>query len=274
MQAAIFALVSATLPFPQSAVSGQTFYADAGVSSSRATDVPEAKLTTGGRPDVTVPVRPFSALGLAFSVGTGGLGGQVATPLSRRTSLRAGASFFSYDSATYTNDGIDYNGTLKLRSAEALLDWFPWGGSFRLSPGVQLYNGLNATGKLAVPAGQSFRLNGVSYVSSTVDPVTGDGRLTTRAAAPMFTLGWGNLVSRRGHWSVPIELGFVYQGVPRVSLALAGSACDSTGAFCRGISSDPTIQSNVAAQQKIVSDDAARYFRFYPVVSIGIGYKF
>jgi hypothetical protein len=225
---------------------------------------------------VNSTARPFSTVGAAVSVGTLGIGGQVATPLSQRTNLRAGGNFFSYGGATYSNDGIDYTGTLKLRSAAALLDWFPFGGSFRLSPGLQFYSGLNASATLAVPFGQTFTLNHVSYASSSIVPVTGTAALTTNAVAPVFTFGWGNLVPRseHGHFSVPFELGFVYQGAPKVSVALAGKACDPSGLNCRDVTTDTGIQSNLAAQQKIVSDDIGQYFRFYPVISIGFGYKF
>jgi hypothetical protein len=218
--------------------------------------------------------RPFSTVGVAVSAGTLGVGGQAAMPLSQRTNLRVEGNFFSYNGATYTNDGINYTGTLKLRSIEALLDWFPFGGSFRVSPGVQLYSGPSAAANLAVPSGQSFTLNHTSYVSSTSVPVTGNAALTTRAASPMFTFGWGNIAPRHGHISVPLELGFVYQGAPKVSMALAGKACDFSGLNCRDAATDAGIQSNLAAQQKIVSDDIGQYFRFYPVISIGFGYKF
>lgn len=219
-------------------------------------------------------IRPFSTAGVAVTVGFLGIGGQVAVPLSERTNLRGEGNFFSYNSASYTNDGITYKGTLKLRSAEMLLDWFPFHGSFRLSPGVEIYNGLNAAANLSVPPGQSFTLNHVSYYSSQTVPVTGTALLTARKAAPMFTLGWGNIVPRHGHISVPFEVGFIYQGAPKVALTLAGNACDSPGVNCRPAATDSGIQANLAAQQKVVSDDIGQYFRFYPVVSLGFSYKF
>jgi hypothetical protein len=58
-----------------------------------------------------------------------------------------------------------------------------------------------------------------------------------------------------------------------VALNLGGSACDSTGLFCRSISSDPTIQANIAAEQTKLNKSASPY-KFYPVISFGVGYKF
>ncbi|WP_263367216.1 hypothetical protein [Edaphobacter bradus] len=261
----LFAIEPAVAAFSSSVTTNTT---DTETASDKQTPV----LTSGAH--LVAPTRPFSTVGAAVSVGTLGIGGQVAAPLSQRTNLRVEGNFFSYNSATYTNDGINYTGTLKLRSVEALLDWFPFGGSFRVSPGVQLYSGLSAAANLAVPSGQSFTLNHTSYVSSTSVPVTGNAALTTRTASPMFTFGWGNIAPRHGHISVPLELGFVYQGAPKVSMVLAGKACNPSGLNCRDVATDTGIQSNLAAQQKIVSDDIGQYFRFYPVISIGFGYKF
>ena len=270
----LFASEAAIASFTSTASSSNMANIEA--ASTPASDAQSSPVLSPGARLVNSTPRPFSTVGAAVSVGTLGIGGQVAAPLSQRTNLRAEGNFFSYNGATYTNDGINYTGTLKLRSAEAMLDWFPFGGSFRLSPGVPFYSGLGASATLAVPSGQSFSLNHVSYASSTTVPVTGTASLTTNVAAPMFTFGWGNLVPRRehGHFSVPVELGFVYLGAPKVAIALAGKACDPSGLNCRNVTSDTGIQSNLAAQQKIVSDDIGQYFKFYPVFSLGFGYKF
>src|SRR6267142_2689386 len=105
------------------------------------------------------------------------------------------------------------------------------------------------------------------------DPVSGTGKLTVYKAAPMLLFGFGNLVPRNGHFSATFEIGAAYQGPPRVALDLGGTACDSSGLFCRPIASDPTIQSNIAAEQTKLNKSASPY-KFYPVVSFGFGYRF
>lgn len=143
-----------------------------------------------------------------------------------------------------------------------------------LSPGVLLYNGNQVTANASVPGGQTFTLSNTNYVSDVADPVRGTGKLTVYKAAPMLLLGIGNLVPRSSsHFSTSLEIGAVYQGPPLVTLNLGGSACDSTGLFCRAISSDPTIQSNIAAEQAKLNKSASPY-KFYPVLSFGVGYKF
>ena len=65
-------------------------------------------------------------------------------------------NFFRY-STTFDNDGISYAATLQLRSFDALLDWYPFNGSFHISPGAMLYNGNQLKGNTSVASGNYSR---------------------------------------------------------------------------------------------------------------------
>ena len=83
--------------------------------------------------------RPFSGFGLATRVGFAATGFDVATPLATRFNLRAGTDFFGY-ATTFQEEGANVGISLWLRAGHAALDWFPFGGHFRLSPLVVLGN--------------------------------------------------------------------------------------------------------------------------------------
>jgi len=220
------------------------------------------------RPSERTPI----AIGIGVKVSTLGVGGEAALPLAHRANVRVGANFFNY-SHSFDKDGVTYKGTLNLRSAQATYDFFPM-GEFHISPGVLLYNGNSLTANASVPGGQSFTLSNTTYVSDGTDPVGGTGKLTTYKTAPMLLVGFGNLVPRSSrHFTASFEIGAAYQGPPRIALNLTGSACDSTGLNCRSIASDPTIQSNIQAEQSKLEKKASP-FRFYPVISFGLGFKF
>jgi hypothetical protein len=210
-------------------------------------------------------------IGVGVKVSTLGLGGEVAVAVSRRSNVRFGFNAFSYGH-TFAKDGATYTGKLNLRSAQATYDLFllPW---LHVSPGVLVYNGNNVSANVAVPGGQSFTLSNTSYVSDGADPIAGTGKLSAYKVAPMALFGIGNLVPRSRHFSTSFEIGAAYQGPPRVALNLSGSACDPTGLNCRSISSDPTIQGNIAAEQAKLNKSASPY-KFYPVLSFGVGYRF
>jgi hypothetical protein len=92
----------------------------------------------------------------------------------------------------------------------------------------------------------------------------------------MFTVGWGNWISRREHkhLSFPFEMGFAYTGQSKVNLNLKGSVCDtSSDGNCSEIATDPMVQANIAGQIKKLNSDLD-WIRFYPILSGGVVYKF
>ena len=215
----------------------------------------------------------YSKIGIGVKISTLGAGIEVATPLARKFNLRGGFNMFRYD-RNITNNGIKYSGQLQFQSAEAHLDYFPFGG-FHISPGLLFYNGNQLTANAAVPAGQSFTIGGTSYISDAVDPVTGTGKLDFVKVSPSIMIGIGNLIPRNGrHYSFLFEVGGAYQGSARVALNLAGSVCDpTTGLACRTIASDPTVQANVVSEQQKIAKDINPY-RFFPIISLGVGFNF
>ncbi len=228
-----------------------------------------------------VHMGPFSALGIAVKVGVSGIGFDVATPLAQKFNLRAGASFFSYSPSGTTSDNITYNGTLNLRSVNASIDWFPFGGSFRLSPGVTMYNGNHFSGNATVAAGQQFDLGDQSYTSGYLgtNPVQGALNLNFgNKVAPSITTGFGNIVPRGlgKHFSVPFEIGVQFEGKPAFQLALTGIACQvgqPQPVGCAPVATDPTTQANIVQEQNDLNGNVSG-LQAYPILSIGLGYKF
>jgi hypothetical protein len=236
-----------------------------------------AALSAPGPEPTPVPARRSgseSKVGFGVTVSLLGAGFEVATPITSKMNLRGGFNAFNYN-RNYSKDGINYAGKLDWRSGEMHLDWFPFRGGFHLSPGVMLYNGNKVTATAAVPAGQTFTLNNVSYVSSATSPVNGTGTLGFNKAAPTFLVGFGNLVPRSGrHWSVLFDIGVAYQGTPKAALALTGSACVPPGQVaCSNVATDPQVQTNLQAEQTKINNDL-KLFKFYPLISLGFGFNF
>ena len=202
-------------------------------------------------------------LGVGVKVSTLGLGVEAATAVTEHSNVRAGFNGLNYD-RTATQHGIRYDGMVRLRSFEAHFDQY-LGSLFHISPGVLIYNGNRAEAVASVPGGASFSLGGTRYTSTLADPVTGMGTLEVRKVAPMMLAGFGNLLPRRsGHFAWNFEFGIVFQGAPDVQLRFNGS----------GLEALPAFQSSVQAEQARIVSDTSGYVRFYPVVSLGFGYKF
>ncbi len=220
--------------------------------------------------------RPFSGFGLATRVGIAGAGFDVATPLAMRFNLRTGVDFFRYATA-FQEEGANVGINLRLRTGHAALDWFPFGGHFRLSPLVVLGDNNRIMATAIIPSGSTVTLNGQDYISSYSDPMHGSGRIDFRKVSPGMSFGFGNFIPRDGsHFSIPVEMGFYYVGQPKLQVAFTGSACDPnfpSSIGCESVAGDAGFQQNLAAF-KARNDHNLSYASFYPIFSVGFGYRF
>jgi len=220
--------------------------------------------------------RPFSALGFAARVGFAGTGFDLATPLATRFNLRAGTDFFNYETS-FQEEGANVGVNLHLRSGHVALDWFPFGGHLRLSPQLVVGNNNRVVATAVIPSGSTVTLNGQDYISSYSDPLHGSGRIDFRKVSPGLSFGFGNLIPRdRSHVSIPVEMGFYYAGQPSLQLAFTGSACDpsySASVGCEAVDQDPGFQQNLAAF-KVRNNHNLSYASFFPIFSVGFGYRF
>jgi hypothetical protein len=224
----------------------------------------------------TQTYRPFSALGFATRVGLAGTGFDIATPLATKFNLRAGGDFFSY-ATSFQEQGANIGANLHLRSGHAALDWFPFGGRFRLSPQLVFGNNNRILATAVIPSGSTVTLNGQDYISSYTDPLHGSGRIDFDKVAPGLSLGFGNVIPRTGsHFSIPVELGFYYEGQPSLQVAFTGTACDPnypSSVGCESVDLDPGFQQNLAAF-KVRNNNNLSYASFFPIFSVGFGYRF
>jgi hypothetical protein len=223
------------------------------------------------------PIRPFSAVAIELKAGfSQGFGAELAVPLAQKFNLRGGGSFFQYN-GSYNIDGMPTTGEVRLRSATASLDWFPFNNRFHISPGVTIYNGNQIHATVLVPGGTTFSLGPVDYSSSPTDPVHGTADLAFgKRTAPNLTIGFGNMIPRTGHhFSMTSEFGFQYIGPPLLTLNLLGSTCTSinTNTNCSSAATDPNVQANLRQEEADV-DNTIRFLRFYPIVSTGVSYRF
>ena len=197
-------------------------------SSSTLPDAPDAALIEDAgrnmirnnlRTNLRLQTRPFSSIAVAFTSGLGGFGVDVATPLATKINLRASASFLSYN-PTVTADGIPMNAAIKMRSFGAGVELFPYHNSFHVTPGFTIYNGNHAGAVTNITPGSTFSVDDTRYVSDVADPVHGTFDLSLgRMVAPSLTVGFGNMLRRDSHWSVPVDVGFQYVGQPKVVAA-------------------------------------------------------
>lgn len=184
----------------------------------------------GADVDVHVSTLGYGA-GLAFQ----GADSSVATRLG-----------FNQFNKTYTNtsNGVNYEGKLKLSSADLLLDWHLFNGVTHLTAGL-VYN----NNKIDLTSVGSYTINGNTYTG------TMNSTVTFKKIAPYLGFGWSGQPKKSG-LSFKSDFGVLFQGKPQSTVSATGvSATDLA-----------TAQSDL--------DDSLKNFRYYPVISFGIGYAF
>lgn len=195
--------------------------------------------------------------GIDVKLGTLGTGIEVGHAFSDSLAIRLGLNQWSYKKDR-TENNVDYDAKLKLSSFELLGEWYPFSGVFRLNAG--LVSNSNKLTLAAKPSGSGqFTFNGNTYSASQVGSVA--GQVDFKKLAPYLGIGWGS--SAGSGFTLVSDIGILFQGKPRSQLTVT---CGS-GVNCTQLTSDVD-----AVQAKL--DDALKNFRYYPVASIGIGYRF
>jgi hypothetical protein len=200
------------------------------------------------------PAASAQRAAVAARAGTPGIGWEFLVEVSGHIHVRTGASYFTYnrtDETTGEDLDLDVESNARLFSLAALVDLYPWTrGGVRLSGGV-LYNG--NLGDVSATAVAPYQIGERTFTPEEIGTL--DGELSFSTLAPYLGIGFGNLASPKRRVGVALDLGVIYHRRPVVKLGGSGLVA-------------PT------AEQAPQVEDNLSSFRFFPVLSIGIGYRF
>ena len=172
--------------------------------------------------------------------------------------------------------GIEYDVDLDLQSYGLILDLHPFAGSLRLSAGAMMND--NSIAASAMTTGdRTVNIGGRDYAGSlSVDAVFDD-------FSPYAGIGWGG--GKRRGWRYHFDIGALYQRNPELKFSgmagTAGTRCSftvSASGMAAVSTSCPsplrgTLQENLETEFNELKDDA-RGFKWYPVISLGLEYRF
>lgn len=153
------------------------------------------------------------------SLGTTGVLIGWGLPVSQQVKLRVDASTLGNRSERFSEEGVEYDGRLKVRRLGLFADWFPGASGFRLTGGVT-YNDIrvDATSR---GSGGSIELGGTTYAITAADRF--DVSIRFPRVMPYFGIGWGlhpTTSSGRG-WGLNVDLGASI-GKPKVRGGVSG----------------------------------------------------
>jgi len=188
-------------------------------------------------------------------LGTLGFGAEVTYPLNSFMTVAVGINKFS-KSKSDTIDNNDYDLDIDLKSFSVLFNYHPFAGSFHLTAGAMINN--NEWSATAQP-NATYDINGTIYSAAQVGKLKAG--IDFRKFAPYAGIGFGHSAS--SGLGFTLDLGVMMQGKPNVDLS-------STGGL---LSNDPTFQSELKKEEANAEDDI-KDFTMYPVISVGLDYRF
>jgi hypothetical protein len=187
--------------------------------------------------------------------GTLGAGIGAALPLASWAGVHAEFEGLGFSHSVNVS-GNEYDGHVKLLQGGLYLDLFPFASSgFRVTAGV-LINDDELTGH-AVPNAQGMYKIGNDFV-----PAVGPAPSTTVTlprAMPYLGIGYGHKPVSKG-FGMTLDLGVAY-GRPRTTYSVPQ------------IYTLVTTQANIDQEEQNISNKVERY-KLYPVVQIGVSYRF
>jgi hypothetical protein len=203
----------------------------------------------------------YADVGVTGQAGTTGVSLHVDVPLRPHLSARFGTGYLDY-SYSDSMAGLDYDLKRKLRTVDALVDWYPFSDSvFRLSGGL-VYNNHRIDGFAKPDQAGNYTIQGNRYSAASAGRV--EGKIDYRKVAPYFGIGWGKSDKKTG-WSFSADVGVLVQGSPNTSLTSTG--CTSPTAMCTQLASD------LAKENTALANETGRY-KAYPVLRVGLRYQF
>ena len=196
-----------------------------------------------------------SQAGLAVTAkgGTLGFGAELTASIVPFINARFGINGYDFGGNSTDADGIAYDADLDWSTKSAILDWHPFNGNFRLSAGI--FQNDNEIRLTATPT-TSQTIGGTTYTPGQIGTL--NATMGFDSTARYVGIGWGNAVEKNKRLGINIDIGVLIQGSPEVSL---------------GASSGLVSALDLQAEAAIIEDDVSE-FDAYPVVSVGLSYRF
>jgi len=196
-------------------------------------------------------------LQVGLTVGTRGLGLEVARLVAPRLALRVGASGAGGTVRDIDVGSLTTTGSVRLVSAHALVDLYPFRrAGLHLTGGVM--SGTSSVALDAQPQAGQFELNGVTYQSNQVGTLR--GRVTLPHAMPYAGIGLGR----------PSAYGVRFVPFTDVGVAFGRA---TTELRAENAPNNAQLAANVEAERRNVDDDL-RKLPFYPVVTMTLAWRF
>jgi len=186
-----------------------------------------------------------------LTIGTSGIGAELSTRLHERFGARFGLSWIPIE-PTIDEDEHDVTGSADLPSpiVRLMADFFPSGGSFHLTAGLQHFSG--GVTLHGIPS-DSVEIGDNKYSAAEIEEI--EGKFWGSETAPYLGLGWQKVTGRVQPY---FELGVAFTGAPEVSIRILGPAAGQVD-----------LEQDLEEEIREIEDDASA-FVVYPHLMFGL----
>ena len=207
--------------------------------------------TQGGQP--SLQPSSFSA-GLGIS--TLGIGGSVGYSINSSFTVRGVVNYFKFNKKFSGDNNVDAG--MRLFTIGILGDWHFLQNGFRLTGGL-LYNGNELNIKATPNSNQT--INGRVYTPQQIGTVK--GTVNFRPISPYLGMGYASGHESHSGFSFNTDVGVLFQGSARGKIKeITGLAANGAGV--------------IEAEKDLIlrQINKQQWIKTYPVISLGISYKF
>jgi hypothetical protein len=156
-------------------------------------------------------------------------------------------------------DRANYNTKINLGAIPLVLAFYPFANWFNLQAGV-VFDNTRASLVTALPDGRTYSVSGQSYTSAELGTLS--GRTHFNPVAPYVGIGFGQPF-RGGRLTFTGSVGVMFEGAPNVTLTASNPM----------VLQIPGVAAEIARQQQEINNKA-RIGEYYPLVSLGMIYRF
>ena len=214
----------------------------------------------------TKPVKRNASVGINYKAGTLGLGVDFVLNFNKTIASRLSFNGYSqFKNITLYNEKLDTFQKLNikgaLQSSSLLLDIHPWQNAFYFSYGA--YYSKNRINVNYKPVSGEIDLGDHKYPSMQVGNVDTVINLK-RKINPYFGIGLSSM-DRNDKWHFIVDIGAIYINKPIATVHAEAS---------KGFEAMQPILDNESKIEEKKLNNYIKKFKVYPVVSVGVGFKF
>ena len=185
-----------------------------------------------------------------------GLGGEFTTAIKPDINVRVGYNMLDIDFDDEEIEDVEFDVGVDLSSFTALLDWYVFNGSFRLSGGfISMDNEID----LKARPTENIEIGDVYFTPDEVGYLYGS--IENDEVVPYVGIGWGNPLTAGRRWGFTCDFGVAFTSSPDVTL---DARCGSN---------PPELDDELAKQIDDI-EDFFDDFRLYPVIALNFFYRF